>query len=79
MWYTTEDARRDAAKQSAQREKSECRMEMVEDADLNITWECSGCGKVHKDTAKFEKAKTCPACGATISEWVGLYDDEDGE
>lgn len=59
-------------------EKSECTMELVEDAEFNLTWECYGCGTAHKATDKFERSKTCPACGATIRKWVGLYGEDEG-
>lgn len=55
----------------------ECRMEMVEDAEFKITWECSSCGASHKDSKNFEKKKSCAACGASISEFIGLYDDDE--
>ncbi len=56
----------------------ECRMEMIEDANLRITWRCSACGKERKATAKFEKStKNCPSCDATIIGWDGLYDNEE--
>ena len=40
-------------------------------------WECSTCGAKLKDRAKFEdNVKTCPKCGDTVTEFVGLYDNE---
>ena len=55
----------------------ECRMTIIEDADLNCFWECSVCGAVHEATQKFEKSKTCPACNAAIVRWVGVDDVEE--
>ena len=53
-----------------------CDMLMVESATFQISWECSECKARHKASAKFEKSTACPACGAQIGSWFGLYDDE---
>lgn len=55
-----------------------CNMVIIEDADLKYWWECSNCEMKYKDTRKFKKSKTCPNCGSTIIEWIGLddYDDQ---
>ena len=39
-------------------------------------WECSACGAKLNDRAKFEELKTCPKCGETITEFVGIYENE---
>lgn len=57
-----------------------CEMVIIEDADLNFLWECSKCKVMHKATAKFERSKRCPTCGAEIHRWVGIDDyEEDAE
>lgn len=57
-------------------EKS-CDMVMIEAANFDISWECSGCGTTHKATRKFEKSKACPRCGRSITSWVGIDDYSD--
>lgn len=57
--------------------EKQCDMVMIEDGDLQISWECSACGAVHKGTTEFEKAKACPQCGSPIGAWVGIDDDCD--
>ncbi len=52
-----------------------CEMVLGEDGDLNYFWECSACGKVFKDTRKFEKSENCPVCQANIVGWVGLDEE----
>jgi rubrerythrin len=57
---------------------SGCKMVIIESGqDLEITWECSNCGTIHKATDKFESSKFCPKCGLKITKWVGLDDYED--
>lgn len=51
-----------------------CNMVLLEDGNFNYSWECSECLTRHRDTRKFEKFKTCPACGRAISSWVGFDD-----
>ena len=43
-------------------------------------WECSACGAKLNDRAKFEDTvKFCPHCGETITEFVGIYENEKQE
>ncbi len=54
-------------------------MTMIEDAIGTITWECSECGANVKDKSGFEtKVKKCPKCGAEITQFYSLF-DENGE
>jgi rRNA maturation endonuclease Nob1 len=54
-------------------------MTMIEDGEGKITWECSGCKEELKDKTGFgSKTKTCPKCGAEITQFHSLY-DEDGQ
>lgn len=54
-------------------------MTMIEDSNENITWECSACKSNLKDRYGFEdKTKKCPKCGAEITEFYTLF-DEDGD
>lgn len=52
-------------------------MTMIEDAIGNITWECSGCKAILKDKNGFEdRTKKCPKCGAEITQFYTLFDDD---
>lgn len=54
-------------------------MTMIESSTGAILWECSECKAELKDKAKFEdKTKKCPKCGAEITEFNSLF-DEDGD
>ena len=55
-----------------------CQMEIGEDGDCNAVWFCSACNTMHRGTAKFERSKICPACQATITDWVGEDAQADG-
>lgn len=50
-------------------------MTMIEDANGNITWECSECKSEIKDRNGFEdKTKKCPKCGAEVTQFYSLFD-----
>ena len=53
-------------------------MTMIENANGDIFWECSECQALLKDKNNFEtKTKKCPKCGAVVTEFHSLF-DEDG-
>lgn len=53
-------------------------MTMLERADGKILWECSACLAEIKDKKNFENVTSiCPKCGAIITKFVSLYDDEE--
>ena len=55
-------------------------MTTIEDGNLWTLWECSACGAKLNDRAKFEDTtKVCPKCGETITEFVGIYENEKQE
>lgn len=55
-------------------------MAMIEDAKGNISWECSECKSSIKDKNGFEKkTKKCPKCGAEITQFFSLFDDDGNE
>ena len=52
------------------------KMTMIESADAKITWECSACKAIIKDKRDFEKkVKQCPKCGAEITVFYSLFDE----
>ena len=55
-----------------------CSMILIELGDLSCRWQCSNCKSFFKDTERFEKSLSCPACGKEIRSWVGLIDGENG-
>jgi len=58
-------------KLTAQEVGKACDMVIIEAADGSCTWECSSCKTERKASARFEKSKKCPACGAVINTWIG--------
>lgn len=54
---------------------SECSMVLVEDDNLDLWWECSECSSNYSATDAFERNKSCPCCGANITEWWSIYDE----
>ena len=51
-------------------------MQMIEEADFEIKWECSGCKTLHKDKNNFEKkTKACPMCNESVKNFFSLYAD----
>ena len=53
-----------------------CEMNMVEDKNLSLWWECSVCGCSMNATPRNEKDKKYGDCEREILKWNGLYDDE---
>lgn len=52
-------------------------MSMIETATGKIVWECSGCNAELKDKKGFEdKTKKCPKCGAEITQFISLFNDD---
>ena len=53
-------------------------MTMIEDAYGNITWECGECKGILKDKKGFEEnTKKCPKCGAYVTQFYSLFNDDD--
>ena len=57
--------------------KTEVTMTMIENGDLSISWECSGCKGIIDDANYIESIEKCPRCGATIREFVYIEEDEE--
>lgn len=52
-----------------------CTMNMVEQPDFRIAWECGYCNSLHKASRTLENSDACPSCGETILQWVSLWDE----
>ena len=51
-------------------------MTMIEESNRTIKWECSECKALVKDRNGFErKVERCPKCGAEITQFYSLFDE----
>ncbi len=51
-------------------------LNLVEDGDMDVAWECSECGGVSAATKAIEKDRRCRQCGVVAAE---LVDELNGE
>lgn len=49
---------------------------LVEDANMDVQWECSICGGSSPATKAIEKDRRCRSCGAYVVEFVDELNEE---
>ena len=53
-------------------------LNLVEDGDMDVAWECSECGGVSAATKAIEKDRRCRQCGVVADALVDELNDEEG-
>ena len=49
---------------------------LIEDAEMEVWWECSACGGLSRVSKAIEKDKRCRKCGAVADELIDELNEE---